>query len=277
MSSPQSPQGQAEVVPSGSDSTPRAVVPAGGSSQAGRFVRPAVAAAAALVVWGVVQTWYPFFSPPVVVKPPSRGPTPPSEEEIATAVRYGYLNTIALAACASGLVAAAIGLVEGIRRGSARLALPALVLGAILGAAAGAAGGWCGQRVTEIGWLHTLNTESLGDTPRTVAMQAACWVVVGLGVGIALAIPLACQFGAVIRAAARGAAGGLLAALIYPIAAIIVGILLPGGDSLGLVPDVSVNRFLWLEAGAVCIAMSVGAASGSASTAVAQGPIPPKR
>ncbi|HEV3339133.1 MAG TPA: class I SAM-dependent methyltransferase [Pirellulales bacterium] len=260
MSAPQSSQGQA--VPSGSAPTPPPVVPLGGSPRGGRFVRPAVAAAAALVAWCVVQAGHPFFSPPIFPRPPNQRMSPPSAEEIAMTVRCTYLNAMAVAALAGGLVAAAIGLAEGLRRRSAKLAVLAMSSGAILAGAAGAAGGWCGQRTTALEWLLTLDIKSFGDTPRMIAIQAACWSVTGLGIGLSLGIPLACQFGATTRAAARGVAGGLLAALVHLILVVVVGIWLPvEGSTSGLIPDAAVDRFLWLEAGAVCIALAVGAAS----------------
>ena len=154
----------------------------------------------------------------------------------------------------------------------AKLAVLAIVSGAVLAGAAGAAGGWCGQRTTELAWLLTLDIKSLGDTPRPIAIQAACWSVAGLGIGIALAIPLACRFGAITRATARGAVGGLLAALLYFILVFIVGIWLPAaGNTPGLIPEAAIHRFLWLEVPAVCIAAAVGAASNLPSSPAARG------
>jgi hypothetical protein len=253
MSAANSPQRKGDAISTQAAPTPGRVDPMSEPAPANRIAWLAVASVAGLAVWAIVQWRYPFFVAPAAKTAGGRGPSPPSDEEIALAVQVAYLNATAVIALAGGLFGAALALREGVRRGQAKRALLPIVGGGVLGGA----GGWGGQWLSGLPWLHQLGTTRLGDTPRAVVIQAVCWGLTGLGIGLGLAIPLTRRPHALAEVAAGGALGGLLGTLVYPVLAAVVGIILPAGETLGLIPEGGVDRILWLEAAAICIAAGV--------------------
>ena len=232
----------------------------GRSRRAAQFGWVASAALAAVVEWWIVQPRYPFFvapaSPVAPSAPSGPGAHPPNDVEIAAAARLASMNIAALVGLAGATIGAALSLANALPGASVKRASGTILAGGILGGASGFVGGWCSQ------WLSNLvPVLELDETQRTFLLQTVCWGTTGLGVGLALAMPFVRPRRRVAHALMRGALGGILGALVYPIASAVVGIVLPVGDTPGVVPEMSANRFIWLEATAVAMAVSLAGGS----------------
>jgi hypothetical protein len=178
----------------------------------------------------------------------------PNEEERAAMARRAALNLATIMALSGGFLGVGMALAEGVRRRPVVRVSLAVFAAAAAGGCAGIAAGWCSERMFELPDLLKLDEWTRGS--RDLVVQAACWGLIGLGVGAGLTLSGWRRAPSLVG----GALGGLFSALPYSMISAVVGIFVPAGETVGLVPSSTANRLLWLVIAAVCIGTGIGIA-----------------
>lgn len=164
-------------------------------------------------------------------------------------------NDLAVLALIGGSMAAAVGLIEGLRRKSLVRAAAGLIVGAALGAGGGALGADLAYRVQAE--LNVVRADA--PIQNTIAMHCGVWVPIGLACGISVGVA-AMNVGLILKCGIGGAIGGALASTVYPIAAAYV---MPGArvDTV-YSHNLPSAQWLWLLTAAVLTAGIAGAIGG---------------
>ena len=167
-------------------------------------------------------------------------------ERIAATEQTEYRNSALSYALVGLLVATSLGLAAGVVKKSVAATLCGLLLGIVLGTGLGAAGG-----ITATFAEGVLNR---GDPMLlTIAMHAAGWIVVALGV--ALPVGLATRASWIPKFMLAAVISGVLAAVLFSIGA---GFLFPSEMADRPVPEGTGNRILWTALFAVATAFFLG-------------------
>ena len=182
-----------------------------------------------------------------------------SDELVQTSIdeqrKLDVKNDLAVLALIGGSMAAAIGLIEGLRQKSLVRSAAGLIVGAALGAGGGALGAELAYRIqTELNVVRA-------DAPiqNTIAMHCGVWGPIGLACGISLGVA-AMNVGLIVKCGIGGAIGGALASTAYPILAAYV---MPGARvDLVYSHNLPSAQWLWLLSAAVLTAVIAGAIGG---------------
>lgn len=190
---------------------------------------------AGAIVWGVIQLAHPVFHVDKKYDVPSIGMPP--EMFAAHRRQQDFVDRWHAALYLGGLgllIAALLGIGEGIAR---RSWLPPLIA-PYLGLVGGAAGGFLGCLVYE----YVRKNIGQADLAYTIRAQLLVGVPLGLGVGLGLGLTTRSWSGA-LKATLAGLAAGGLAGILFPVA---VSMLLPAASTDALLPDLASSRLLWL-------------------------------
>ena len=178
------------------------------------------------------------------------GPPPELVDEVAEAQNVVHLgNRVFACGLVGAMLAAALGIGEGVARRSLKTILLAAVgcglVAALFGCAAGVAGHFT--------CLSRAAVEDRVSVTGTVIIQCALWGPLGAGVGLALG-SLAGRLRTAIACLVAGLAAGVLAAGVFPIAA---SLLLPSSQTDWPVPIGADTRLLWIGCSAVLLGLIV--------------------
>ena len=194
----------------------------------------------AVVVWGILQAFYPFH---VVTDAPKGTPTgaPPYEEvwRVGLLIKASdRINAAAVFGLFGATVSGSLAVANGIWRLPAVSALLRFLIAIAVGALGGLAVATFFQPLSA--WLA--EGDRLERGMRTVVSQVAIWTCLGIAIGVGNAI-IARGSLSIPRFVAGAALGGLLAGMIYAPA---VSILLPLASTEQHIPHTAGMRFVWL-------------------------------
>jgi hypothetical protein len=225
---------------SSKESTPRRLEVPGGAVAIGPFGALVWALLGGIIVWAILQAWYPLFSIPADLATVSPYNHPERLPEAAVAVHEVRVSNAMLAIAVLGaLVGGALAIGDGMKRRSPAAALASGVACAVIGALFGSLAGFLGDKMfNSPDWLA-------GSSPLARTMQIEAIVLAILGGGVGLGVGASC--GRRVRTAAicllGGILAGVLAGMFYPFS---VSILLPEMKTEHLVPNEPINRLLWI-------------------------------
>jgi hypothetical protein len=203
----------------------------------------------AVLVWGILQAFYPFH---VVTDAPKGTPTgaPPYEEvwRVGLLIKASdRINAAIVFGLFGGIVSGLLAVANGILRGP----LVSGLLRMLAAVAMGALGGLVVAAFFQPLWTWLSEGDRFERGTQTVISQAAIWTCLGAAIGIGNAI-IARGSLSVPRFVAGAVLGGLLAGMLYAPA---VSILLPLISTEQHIPRTSGLRLVWLLLPAVLICL----------------------